>query len=160
MSDGSDPRVDLGVAAVIMLLCAAVLWEARDIPPGVFEPLGSAPVPRFTAVLIILLCLVVAGRSLLRWRARRAPEIEADRVPPRLWDAAVVMLLTVAYVAALHLRLTTFAVMTTVFLTVAIGTLLRVRLKAMPIVLLVAAVTGFGCQYVFTRIFIVDLPGL
>ena len=33
MSDGSDPRVELGVGALIVAICLAVLWESRTIPP-------------------------------------------------------------------------------------------------------------------------------
>jgi hypothetical protein len=158
MSDGSDPRVELGVGALIVAICLAMLWESRTIPPGTFEPLGSAPVPQATAGVIILLCLFVMGNALRKLRAgvRGEPPV----IRPRRLDAAAVFGLSLLYVGALHLRLTTFAVMTTIFLVLAIGFLLRFRPRAMPIVLLVAAVTGFGCQYVFTRIFIVDLPGL
>jgi hypothetical protein len=155
--DGSDPRTVLGVAAAIVAVCAAVLWEARLIPAGVFEPMGGAPVPIAVAGLIILLCvciMAVAAR-----RPRRPPD-EADPVRPRRLDALVVALLTIAYVAVLQLRLTDFAVMTAMFLVLAIGTLLRFEWRRMPWVVLVALVTGFGCQYVFTRIFVVDLPGL
>jgi hypothetical protein len=161
MSDGADPRIDLGVTAFVVAVAAAVLWETRSIPPGVFEPLGSAPVPQATASLLILLCLVVIARAALRLGGRSAPLSEvADDARPRRFDALAVLLLTLFYVGALHLRLTTFAIMTTVYLILAVGLLLRFRLAAMPVVLLVAAATGFGCQYVFTRIFIVDLPGL
>jgi hypothetical protein len=158
MQDGSDRRVEIGVCALIIAICAAILWETRDIPPGAFEPLGSAPVPQVTAGIVIFLCLLVIGQGLRREHADRMEDSSGIR--PRWLDATAVLGMSALYVAALHLRLTTFAIMTTIFLTLAIGLLLRFRLRDMPIVLLVAAVTGFGCQYVFTRIFIVDLPGL
>jgi len=68
--------------------------------------------------------------------------------------------LTVFYVTALQFRLTTFAIVTTVFLTATIFVLCRFDLAKLPVILVVAAVTGFGCQYLFTRVFVVDLPGL
>ena len=72
----------------------------------------------------------------------------------------IVALLTVLYVTALQFRLTTFAIVTTVFLTATIFVLSRFDLAKLPVILVVAAVTGFGCQYLFTRVFVVDLPGL
>jgi cobalamin synthase len=164
MNDGSDPRINIGICSFIVAVCAAVLWETRKIGPGVFEPLGSAPVPRWTAALIILLCLLVMAQAVfaLRRREKHAGmgDIEEDAIRPRWRDAGVVFLLTVLYVTVMQARLTTFAIMTTVFLFIAIGLLVRFERRRLPLILLIAAVTGFGCQYLFTRVFIVDLPGL
>jgi cytochrome b561 len=159
MSDGVDPRAELGVCAVIVVACAAVLIEAAQIRPGVFEPLGSGPVPRATAWAIIVLCLVVMARAVLRLRIT-GPEPAAAAIRPRWLDAAAVLALTLGYVAVLHLRLTTFALMTTAYLLASIGLLVRLERRLLPWVALVAALVGFGSQYVFTRIFVVDLPGL
>ena len=48
MPDGSSPRVDIGVCLFVIVLCCAVLVEAAKLPPGSFEPLGSAPIPQAT----------------------------------------------------------------------------------------------------------------
>jgi hypothetical protein len=160
VSDEADPRVDLGVGAVIVAVAGAVLVESRKIPPGVFEPLGSGPVPQVTAALIIGLCLIAmvqAWRRLLR--AEPSPAM-ADTVRPRHLDAAVVIALTVIYVVTLQARLADFSILTLVYLTCVIGLLVRFAPRRMPAVILTAAAMGFGCQYVFTRIFVVDLPGL
>jgi hypothetical protein len=151
------PRTDIAFAAFLVAVCAATLWETRDIPPGTFEPLGSAPVPQAVAGLILVLSLIVMVRA---WRQLRAgaggtpPDAE-----PRWADVAVVAAFTIAYALALHLRLGRFDVLTAVFLFVTIGLLVRFRRHALPFIALVAAVFGFGCQFVFTRIFVVDLPG-
>lgn len=147
---------DVGVAAFLVTVCLIAIWELRDAPPGTFEPLGSGPVPRVTASLVILLSLWVA------WRAWRRP---ADRpvdlgYEPRPWDAAVVSGLTVLYVVAMASRALGFAPLTALFLIASIGWLVRFRPRLMPWVILVAAVTGWGCAYIFTRVFVVDLPGL
>ena len=154
VSDGTDRRVDIAVALFLIVVCAIGLFETRSLPPGTFEPLGSAPVPQAVAGLIILLCLVVIVRAL------RRPPAEPDGLERSWLDAGAVILFTLAYAAAMHFRLASFAILTTAFLTVCIGALVRFRPKSMPVVLIVALATGFGCQYVFTRVFIVDLPGL
>ncbi|HRY25377.1 MAG: tripartite tricarboxylate transporter TctB family protein [Geminicoccaceae bacterium] len=154
MQDRVDPRVEIGVALMVIVIAAIALFETRDIPPGSFEPLGSAPVPQATAGLIILMALGLIVRACLDRRPVARPPREG------LADAGAVLLLTLLYVTAMHYRLTTFAVMTTIYLVLTIGTLIRFRPRSMPLVLALAAVVGFGSQYVFTRVFVVDLPGL
>lgn len=154
MQDRVDPRVEIGVALMVIVIAAIALFETRDIPPGSFEPLGSAPVPQVTAGLIILLAVGLIVRACLD----RRPVARQQR--DGLFDAGAVLVLTLLYVAAMHYRLTTFAVMTTIYLVLLIGTLIRFRPRQMPLVLGLAAVVGFGCQYIFTRVFVVDLPGL
>ena len=160
MPDGSSPRTDLGLALFLIVVCGAVLWEARSIPPGVFEPLGSAPIPQATAGLIVLLALMVMGRA-LHAIVRPAPARPAgEDLALRPLDAAAVIGLTVLYVLAMALRLLDFAILTALFLVLTIGALVRFERRLLPLIVVIALVTGFGCQYVFTRIFVVDLPGL
>ncbi len=154
MQDRVDPRVEIGVALMVIVIAAIALFETRDIPPGSFEPLGSAPVPQVTAALIILMAVGLIVRACLDRRPVERPQREG------LLDAGAVLVLTLLYVAAMHYRLTTFAVMTTIYLVLLIGTLIRFKPRQMPLVLGLAALVGFGSQYIFTRVFVVDLPGL
>jgi putative tricarboxylic transport membrane protein len=160
MSDDPRPRTDLGLALFLIVVCGAVLWEARSIPPGVFEPLGSAPVPQATAGVIILLALVVMGRALRAMLGAAPARPAGEDLVLRPLDAAAVMALTALYVLAMALRLFDFAILTALFLMVTIGALVRFERRLLPLIVVLALVTGFGCQYVFTRIFVVDLPGL
>lgn len=156
MSDGVDRRFDIGVALILILIAAVAIWQAADLPPGTFEPMGSARVPQITAGLIIILGLWVIVRAMLR-----EDEVKESAPGRARWrDAVIVGVLTVLYVTAMHLRLTTFAIVTTIFLTATIFVLTRFDLAKLPVILLVAAITGFGCQYLFTRVFVIDLPGL
>ncbi|MEM7042068.1 MAG: tripartite tricarboxylate transporter TctB family protein [Pseudomonadota bacterium] len=154
MNDQVDRRFDIGVALVLIVIAAVAIWQAADLPPGTFEPLGSARVPQMTAGLIILLALWVIIRAMLR------DDGTSDVEHAGAARAGIVAGLTVLYVAALHFRITTFAIITTVFLTATIFVLVRFDVARLPVILLVAAITGFGCQYLFTRVFVVDLPGL
>ena len=159
MSDGSNPRTDIALALFLVVVCSVVLFQTRLIPAGTFEPLGSAPVPQATAGLIILLSLVMMARAVLvlaRGREKGPPA--DDEVRP--WDAAAVLGLTVLYIAAMQARLLDFAFMSAIFLFITIGFLVRFRTRLLPAIAAVALITGFGCQYLFTRIFVVDLPGL
>ena len=90
-------------------------------------------------------------------RAGHSPE--TPDVTPRWADALMVAALTIVFALALHFRLGRFDVISTIYLIVTIGLLVRYRRRSLPAVVLVSAITGFGCQFVFTRIFVVDLPG-
>ncbi|MDH3452637.1 MAG: hypothetical protein OEN20_09465, partial [Gammaproteobacteria bacterium] len=121
MQRNPTPRTDIGFAAFLVAVCAATLWETREIPPGSFEPLGSAPVPQAVAGLILVLSLLVMVRA---WRQLRAGAGNAPPdVEPRWADVLVVAAFTVAYALALHLRLGRFDVLTAVYLFITIGLL-------------------------------------
>jgi hypothetical protein len=157
MADGSSPRTDIGVCLFLVVVCCAVLVEAAKLPPGSFEPLGSAPLPQATAGLIILLCLLVIAKAAhTLWRGE-AIVAEAAYLPRRL-DAAVIFGLTLIYVALMALGVAGFALITAIFLFVAIAFLTRFAPRSLPVAALVGVVMGWGCQYVFTQIFVVDLP--
>jgi len=160
MNSGS-PRWELGVSLFLVVGCLVVLWETREIPPGVFEPLGSAPVPQATAVVILLLSVFVALKAVHRLRSEIVPSFqEVEGYRPHPVDATVVAVLTVIYVFLLDLRAMDFAPLTALFLFAAIGFLLRFSVRGLVMAAIVAAATGWGTAYVFTRIFVVDLPGL
>jgi putative tricarboxylic transport membrane protein len=159
MSDNT-PRTDIGVGIFLIVVCSLVLWESRRIPPGVFEPLGSAPLPQGVASLIILISLVIIARAVLWLRRNPPPATVADdaEAQPKPLLAAAALGLTVVYVLVMALDLTSFAIATTVYLLVTISALTGFRLKAMPIALVIGLIMGYGCQYIFTRIFVIDLP--
>lgn len=153
-----SPRWEIGVAAFFIAACALILYETRDIPPGTFEPLGSAPVPQATAALIMALSAAV---GISAWRRLRAGAHEdALDYAPRPLDAWGVAVLTVLYVSVLDARVLDFAPLTALFLFVTIALLTRLRLRTLLGAAVVSAAVGWGAQYVFTRIFVVDLPGL
>ena len=152
-----DPLHELLVCLAFAILAGAVLVEASSIRPGFFEPLGSGPVPRATAWGIIALAALAAASAAMRLiRGERGAQDGDER-----WlDALAVFGLTGLYLAALTWRVTTFSVMTTIYLVLTIGLLVGFRRARLPWVAAVAAVVGFGGQYVFTRVFVIDLPGL
>jgi len=154
LNERLDPRLEIGVALLMIVISATALFGTMDIPPGKFEPLGSAPVPQAVAGLIIILALGLIVRACIDRRPL------ATAAADRYLDATAVVVLTLLFVAAMNYRLATFAVLTSVYLIVTVGFLTRFKRRSLPAVIAVALITGFGCQYVFTRIFVVDLPGL
>jgi hypothetical protein len=64
--DRNATRWEFGTGAAAIAIAAAVLWDSRKLGPGIFEPIGPAPVPRAVAWVVIAL----AGAMTLRagWR--------------------------------------------------------------------------------------------
>jgi hypothetical protein len=63
-----------------------------------------------------------------------------------------------AYVAAMGLGIVSYAPATIAFLTLSIWFLADFRRAALPVVLAIAVVLGFGLRYLFTKILVTDLP--
>jgi putative tricarboxylic transport membrane protein len=80
--------VDIGLSLVFIALCGAVLWHMHGVPPSVFEPLGTAPVPRAMAVVILVLAVIVLVRALHQLRAPAAAPAEPPAHRPRPLVAA------------------------------------------------------------------------
>ncbi|MDW4497215.1 tripartite tricarboxylate transporter TctB family protein [Sulfitobacter sp. D35] len=154
------PFTEIGVCLLIALISLVFLVQALALPPGTFEPLGSGPVPKWTALVVIACCLgvcVSAARYLARQPDPKAifrDEFEGGNPASGL----LMMGLTVAYVALLQSRLIGFGVLTTGYLVLLILAMERFRLRALPFALGIALIAAFGAQYVFTRVFFVDLP--
>jgi len=153
------PLTEIGVSALIALICAVFLIQALALPPGRFEPLGSGPVPTWTAAIVIACCLGVsisAARSMRGTGIAKAAKLEFSGGNPI--GGAVVLGLTVIYVAALQIKLAGFGIVTFVYLLMLIlGIEGFARRRFLPAVIL-SAIAAFGAQYVFTEIFVVDLP--
>ncbi len=161
-NDTVDRRsfTEIGVAALVASGCAVFWFQADKLPPGSFEPLGSGPVPMYTAAVIILCCLIVTGRALMTiLRAPSLFRILSEEFPNRPRMGGILMLgSSVVYVGLLHLQAASFGVITFVFLAVLIWAMEAFRLRKAPLALIFAAIFAFGAEYVFTNVFVVDLP--
>ncbi|MEM9027231.1 MAG: tripartite tricarboxylate transporter TctB family protein [Pseudomonadota bacterium] len=145
-------RAEIVVSLIIIAACIAVIIETLGLPPGSFEPLGSAPVPQVTAGLIIILCSLVIVTAL---RRDGSDGDVSDEQPASAFFLAV---LTLAYAGAFHTKLVDFGVMTAAFLFVAIWGLERFRTRVVLPAAIVALIVGFGAKFIFTQVFVVDLP--
>lgn len=151
---------EIGVAALVILICAVFWLQAKSLPPGTFEPLGSGPVPMYTAGIVILCCLIVIGRALATiFQAPSLGEALRKEFPTRPRVGGILMLGSSAvYVGLLHLQVASFGLITFVFLALLIWAMEFFRLSKAPMALAVAAVSAFGAEYLFTNVFVVDLP--
>lgn len=153
------PITEIGVCALIAIICAVALGQALKLPPGRFEPLGSGPVPIWTASVIIVCCVIVAVRALLHLRKRNLSAVlQHEFSGGNPMGGLLVLALTFAYVGALHMKLAGFGIVTFIYLVMMITGMSGFSRRSFVPAIIVAAVAAFGAQYVFTEIFVVDLP--
>lgn len=151
---------EIGVSILVIVICAVFLVQALALPPGTFEPLGSGPVPIYTASIIILCCVIVivrAAKELFRNSGPlRAFQLEFSGGSP---IGGLLMLgASIAYVALLHFQVASFGLITFVFLALLIWAMERFNTRKIIPAVAVAALFSFGAEYIFTNVFVVDLP--
>ena len=100
---------------------------------------------------------------LVLWRSRREHVPLPAASPPdgvrrRVDVAAACFALIVAYVAVMTAEWASFRPATFVYVLLTGSTLTRKRRNALPILVVLAAAMSFGVHYLFTRVFVIDLP--
>ena len=156
----SSKILEIVIAIAFMGLAVAVFVEVRDLPPGLIDPLGSAPVPRWTAAILFVLSLAMLVRVFLPSKELPGAEpVEADDIVVERIGAGVgVALLTVLYVVVLASRAIGFSVLTAAFVFALVVLLSKNRVRGTWTGLALGIPVGFGCEYLFTQVFVVDLP--
>ncbi len=149
-------RFEVWVSLLVILICVIFLWESWDLPPGSFEPLGSGPVPQATAFIVIFCAGLVILNALNK--SIQLSENEETKEKPSIRAGFIISLATVFYSLVLHFRLMPFAWMTTLFLIITIWGLEKFDRKKFLPALITAIIIGFASEYLFTEVFIVDLP--
>jgi hypothetical protein len=166
MAKETSSKVEIGFAIFLIIFSIVVFWETLDLPPGSFDPVGSAGFPRVVSVAIGVFSIVILIRAVLKVfiGSKKATVSESQQTAvsptfrPRYDLALGFYALSLAFAAVLALRWISFAISTALFLFISIGMLTRFYYKRLPVVILIALVIGFGCQYIFTQVFVLDLP--
>ncbi|MEX2617841.1 MAG: tripartite tricarboxylate transporter TctB family protein [Alphaproteobacteria bacterium] len=138
---------------LLLFVCGAVYWATGDLPPPSYEPLGPAAFPRILAIAIAVLAVPLIIKP-----ERYNRNLEDDGVTPTPWMAVWLVLAAVAFAAALHTRIVPFYIIATVFLVVSMAILTRFDRRGWLPTLLASPFIGFGLHYIFTNVFIIDLP--
>lgn len=139
-------------------------FGALHVPPPIFDPLGSAAVPKIAAFLIALLSVVILMTG-LRQRSTSSTELsvgtedeEDAPVTPR-YDLGICLLgFCAAYVAGMEFGVLGYPVATAIFL-FASGLLLGgLNARNVLLSLIISLVVGFGSDLVFSEFFYIQLP--
>lgn len=157
---------DLIFSLALMLAMVVVLMEAGKAKSSPFDELGSAFFPTALALIIIILSVPVTIRSLLSVIREQAAARNSPPEPDTGPSAATVMqvmlisLLTIIYVGGIALRVLPFSILTAGFLIFGILALREGegRLRGIVWLVLGSIIFGFLMEYMFTKVFIMDLP--
>ena len=156
-SRSRTPKLDLAISGALVILSAAVLWGAQDIPPPFFDPIGSAAFPKYAAYIIIALSLAIAARGAFALKGNKAVASEKGfREEPLL--AASVVVVSAIYVLSMQFGLLSFRIATLVFIFLLSALLSKFDKRVLIASAIIAIVFGFGGQYLFTEVFYMDLP--
>ncbi|GAB5377315.1 MAG: hypothetical protein AcusKO_37770 [Acuticoccus sp.] len=152
----STPRADVALALSVGGFAALLLWEADKIPPPFFDPLGSAALPNAIALVMAVLATIVLLRAVA---AHPFPAlVRPTDYRPRPDIALGIVILALAYVAAMEYGVLGFRAATVLFVALACALLGRLQPRIALVGVLVALVVGFGGAYIFTNVFFIALP--
>jgi hypothetical protein len=136
-------KLDIGVAAALIVICVAVFLESLSMPPAFYDPIGPAA---FRSP---------SGKSS---KTDRQPTDRQPTYRPRPDLAVGAAILTGIYVLVLTLRLLSYGVITAAFLISFIMLMMPFGRKQVLIAIIIALIMGFGGGYIFTHVFYIDLP--
>lgn len=158
-ADPASNRGDVVLAVLVMAAGALVIWGLRAQPKATFDPVGSAAIPFWTAVLAIGLAAVLLVQALLAGRRGRpaaaAAATEDPGYPVRPALSWVAIAGSAAY--AVLLPVLGFSLATTLFMGALGWALSDRRPRTLAIVAVMAILGGFGLGAAF-RALSVSLP--
>jgi len=149
------PRTEWFVASLGLAIGAVLLIGSRSIAPPLFDPVGSAAVPIACAIALIAMGLANLIDAVWKNKTDRYTQaIEGSGIRPATFGFVTI---TVGYIASMNFGLR-FSYATVLFVVAAIP-LIGARRNLVPVALVIALLLGFGSEWMFTKIFFVDLPG-
>lgn len=160
--ENDEARAELLIALCLIVLSVAVWIAADTLPPPIFDPVGSAAVPKAVAALIAILSLAMLGQRLKGHAdVGTVPEpADPDPAPPplRYGIATACFAVMVAYPLVMGIGLFGFREATFLFVLALGGFLARFDRRTMLILLPVALVLAIGLSQLFSDVFYIDLP--
>jgi putative tricarboxylic transport membrane protein len=159
---GGEAQAELILAACVWALAAAVWTAASRLPPPIFDPLGSAAVPKLIAGILAVLSLAMLAQR-LRGRADLGavpdPGDPADKSAPlRPGIAALAFLVMAACPAAMAAGLLGFRETCFAFILALGGLLSQFSRRMLALLLPTAALLAVGLSRLFGGLLYIDLP--
>ena len=154
------------VTAGLLIVSAVFFVSALGLPAGTFDPLGPGAAPEMVAGLLCLLCSVILARGCYRAiRGHQVQEEEALDIIKRAGKAepltlAGFVVLLLAYLVAFEFEAGHFIVLTIPFLFFSILLLGGLSLRIGLMAIVISLVLSFGLFLLFTRFFVINLPGI
>lgn len=157
----AQAAAEAGFAALAIAIGGLVLAGARDIPPALYDPLGSAALPGAAAGLVILLALAMLARAAATLHFAMVGERPSPGpvpAPERNGLAAAFLVTTIAYAAVMQVGWLGYREATLAFLVASGLMLARGRRRLILPILVTALAISIGGYQLFTHLFYVALP--
>ena len=88
MSSRQSPSADIALGIVLIAVAVIVFYGTLELPPGSFEPLGSASIPQFVCGGIIVFCDIEKGQLAHKAKAKgHAQRLVLDAGAQRFYTA-------------------------------------------------------------------------
>jgi putative tricarboxylic transport membrane protein len=158
-----DGRADVFLAVAVWALAATAFYGAVLLPPPLFDPLGSAAVPKLVSVILAILAAGVVAR---RWMILRAAQEEAGEpsdeggatAPLRPGIAVASIVIILVYIGVMAFGLLGFREATVPFVILLGGAMSRFRRSTMIILVPLSLVIAIGLAWLFSGALYIDLP--
>ena len=154
------------VTLALCLVSVVVLVDALKLPGGEFDPLGPGAAPEMVASVLIVLCLLVLVRTVLRGRRevpgagdRIAKTEDGTNIESTPRALVLFFCFLFAYLLAFQYEAGHFVAITVLFLFAATIALRGWDLRSVLLAASVAVCLSASMFFALTRFFVIRLPG-
>mgnify|MGYP001201439857 CR=1 FL=1 len=158
MKNNVNPKTEIALSISLIIFSAIVYYSSLELPDPVYEPLGSAALPKGLAIIMSLLSLIVIFRAIPKIKTYKPTTNTDDNVTSRPKLAILIFIITLIFIGILDFGILGFLPAGIMYLS-AIGYLMTHRdLKRFPWILAFSVILTVFSYYVFTKFFYIDLP--
>ena len=158
MKNNVNPKAEIALSISLIIFSAIVYYSSLELPEPVYEPLGSAALPKGLAVIMSLLSLIVIVRAIPKIKVYKPTTNTNNNVTSRPKLAILIFIITLIFIGILDFGILGFLPAGIIYLST-IGYFMTHRnLKRFPWVIAFSVILTVFSYYVFTKFFYIDLP--
>lgn len=158
MKNSVNPKAEIALSISLIIFSAVVYYFSLELPDPVYEPLGSAALPKGLAVIMSLLSLIIIVRAIPKIKTYKSKTNIGDGVTSRPKLAILIFIITLIFIGILDFGVLGFLPAGIIYLST-IGYFMTHRnLKRFPWVIAFSVILTVFSYYVFTKFFYIDLP--
>lgn len=158
MKNSVNPKAEIALSISLIIFSAVVYYFSLELPDPVYEPLGSAALPKGLAVIMSLLSLIIIVRAIPKIKTYKSITHTSDGITSRPKLAILIFIITLIFIGILDFGVLGFLPAGIIYLS-SIGYFMTHRnLKRFPWVIAFSVILTVFSYYVFTKFFYIDLP--
>jgi putative tricarboxylic transport membrane protein len=160
-----ERHLNLGFGVATLVVCVLYAWQASQLRPSPYDPLGPAAFPKLVSILLGALSIILIARVLLGYDVGASDtslisglteEGRTHRKRPLL--ALGLLLAVVAYTVVLTLTSVGFLWATIAFLSVSGFAMSARRPRDAVIAVAIGGIVGLSVSFLFTHVLVAVLP--